>query len=423
MTEEIIHLGDLAQKINTAHRLAEKQYQSAIAQARLAGEYLSEAKSQVQSGQWQNWVAQNCQFSLRTAQVYMRIFSNWEMLEAQESAPKSLDSALALLALPREEKEDPIPEEMPDWVPVLMDQRHPQVRILGFTAQGDGQWVGQVLPFWQAGNKYAICQLPDGGRGSFPYSAVEPVLEDVVPLTSAVNLPQSSPTPLPDPDSLPFEEELDENGFDEDPVVVPEIVADTVLDIEPILPGEVDFSRPANKSLRGLIEWLFELEPAFINHRRYSRALDPCSGAGVIASVFQEHGVPCLTNDVDKRIQANFNENACSVEFWDSVKSLGIDRVVCELPFIVADKIIPLAFDAVEFGIAVIIPGYLLQPKNDPFGVWLHSHQRYLSRLVPTSLGWLVVWDKGCQWETRGRVDARAQTPTPVVFGRGKKFL
>ncbi|MHC4063598.1 MAG: DUF3102 domain-containing protein [Planctomycetota bacterium] len=70
---EAKNLTDLAEQINESHRQCEETAKSAVEHAMRAGELLIEAKGQCKSGTWTEWVRANCDFALRTAQLYMRV--------------------------------------------------------------------------------------------------------------------------------------------------------------------------------------------------------------------------------------------------------------------------------------------------------------------------------------------------------------
>jgi hypothetical protein len=90
----------LAAAINEAHRRVEESARAGAEHARQAGELLLQAKAQVEHGAWLPWVKANCQFSERTARAYMRMASNWPVIEAnrQRAADLSMREALKLLA-------------------------------------------------------------------------------------------------------------------------------------------------------------------------------------------------------------------------------------------------------------------------------------------------------------------------------------
>jgi hypothetical protein len=68
-----LQLTELAGRIREMHASAEGTARSVVRQAAQCGELLSIAKTQIPHGRWEDWVQTNCEFSLRTAQVYMRV--------------------------------------------------------------------------------------------------------------------------------------------------------------------------------------------------------------------------------------------------------------------------------------------------------------------------------------------------------------
>ena len=100
----LLPLPELVTQINAQHTECERAAHSALVHAMEAGRLLEQAKGQVEHGGWQAWVQENCAFSLRTAQAYMRVARNAGALEgkAQRAAHLSLREGLALLAEPQD---------------------------------------------------------------------------------------------------------------------------------------------------------------------------------------------------------------------------------------------------------------------------------------------------------------------------------
>jgi predicted RNase H-like nuclease (RuvC/YqgF family) len=65
-----------------------------------AGAALLAARERIPRGGWERWVRENCDLSLRTAQIYTQLARGRPLIEAeaQSSAPRSLSAALAALA-------------------------------------------------------------------------------------------------------------------------------------------------------------------------------------------------------------------------------------------------------------------------------------------------------------------------------------
>lgn len=78
-------LPGLAEKIKTATAAAETGARTAVQNALLAGELLTQAKGYVQHGQWENWLLSNCSLAPRTAQAYMRLHKKLGQLPSPEA--------------------------------------------------------------------------------------------------------------------------------------------------------------------------------------------------------------------------------------------------------------------------------------------------------------------------------------------------
>src|SRR4029077_15336972 len=76
-------LVDLAAKVKAEHTAVDAALKESVAHAIKAGELLIEAKALLKHGQWLPWLAEHCSISDRSAQLYMRIAKNREMVEAQ----------------------------------------------------------------------------------------------------------------------------------------------------------------------------------------------------------------------------------------------------------------------------------------------------------------------------------------------------
>jgi hypothetical protein len=88
---------DLAARIQAAHEAAQSAMRSAVIHAVEAGRLLMEAKKLVRHGNWTGWLKQNCEFSERTAQGYIRLARELSKLaepKAQRVADLSLREAL-----------------------------------------------------------------------------------------------------------------------------------------------------------------------------------------------------------------------------------------------------------------------------------------------------------------------------------------
>ena len=101
-------LTQLVREIREYHAKVISSAQVTIEHAHSVGKKLKEAKDLVGHGEWKTWVTDNCSFSIRTAQNYMRITSKWGKLEAKapRTALLSIGRALDELAEPAVETKD-----------------------------------------------------------------------------------------------------------------------------------------------------------------------------------------------------------------------------------------------------------------------------------------------------------------------------
>jgi hypothetical protein len=76
-------LEELALQIRTASADAQRYANEATQGALIAGRLLIEAKSQVLHGEWENWVAVNCDVAPRTARAYMQLSKKLDSLDSQ----------------------------------------------------------------------------------------------------------------------------------------------------------------------------------------------------------------------------------------------------------------------------------------------------------------------------------------------------
>lgn len=87
--------------INAEHRKCREAIRSGIQYAIRCGELLIEAKAGIPHGGWSKWVADNCEFSARTARAYMQVARLPEE-KRQRTAHLSFRGTLKLLASPSE---------------------------------------------------------------------------------------------------------------------------------------------------------------------------------------------------------------------------------------------------------------------------------------------------------------------------------
>lgn len=97
-------LPTLAQHIIRTHQQVEDSKNQAILHAITCGSALIEAKHLCQYGDWLNWLANHCQLSHRTAQLYMKLAKHYPTLEqakTQRATHLSLREAVKQLASPK----------------------------------------------------------------------------------------------------------------------------------------------------------------------------------------------------------------------------------------------------------------------------------------------------------------------------------
>jgi hypothetical protein len=107
LTEIEKSLGKLAEEINAEHHEFRRTFKATYRSALRVGDLLNEAKKVAGHGNWKAWVEENCEFSIRTAQVYMQIANNRELVEEtlKSAAPAylSIEGMLTRIAAPKGE--------------------------------------------------------------------------------------------------------------------------------------------------------------------------------------------------------------------------------------------------------------------------------------------------------------------------------
>src|SRR5688500_15552821 len=93
---------NIAAAINAAHASVEQAKRDGVKHAIECGRLLSEAKATVAHGEWNAWVAGNCTFSMRTAQLYMKVaaYVGTDPAKAQRVADLSLRDIARLISRP-----------------------------------------------------------------------------------------------------------------------------------------------------------------------------------------------------------------------------------------------------------------------------------------------------------------------------------
>lgn len=108
-------LSTLAVEINKHFGVVKSALESAFDHSCEIGRLLSEAKDTVAHGEWLQWVEDNCPFSSRQAQKYMRVFRHREEIASKNTAEQNLDLMLSGIATPVLSVRDvkPEPDEEP----------------------------------------------------------------------------------------------------------------------------------------------------------------------------------------------------------------------------------------------------------------------------------------------------------------------
>jgi hypothetical protein len=100
-TTQAAILPDLAVEINRAHAAVEGHIRAAVPHAIRAGGLLNQAKAALPHGDFGKWISENCTFSERTAQGYMRLsrlLPTLDPAKAQRVAGLPLRDALGEIA-------------------------------------------------------------------------------------------------------------------------------------------------------------------------------------------------------------------------------------------------------------------------------------------------------------------------------------
>ena len=97
---------DLTSEIIKKHLEFELSLRTTISVAIDVGEILQEQKEELGHGDFTTWMEENLPFSVRTAQNYMRLFSEKDKLLAL--MPKDLTEAYLMIAPPKKVEEEPL---------------------------------------------------------------------------------------------------------------------------------------------------------------------------------------------------------------------------------------------------------------------------------------------------------------------------
>ena len=90
-----------AQRINEAHRAGNAALGNALEHYHRAGVLLNEVKAELPHGTWLGWLEANFEGAPRTAQRYMRLAENWQVLAANTTPVSHLTDGLKQLTEPK----------------------------------------------------------------------------------------------------------------------------------------------------------------------------------------------------------------------------------------------------------------------------------------------------------------------------------
>jgi Protein of unknown function (DUF3102) len=106
-----LSLPELVTRLNNEHRQVKECVIKGAQHAVKAGELLWQAKRKAGHGQWLEWIAENCEFSERTAQLYMKLADDLpQMANPQCIADLSLSGAIKMIEGLKSPDENPIPK-------------------------------------------------------------------------------------------------------------------------------------------------------------------------------------------------------------------------------------------------------------------------------------------------------------------------
>lgn len=98
--------------------------------------------------------------------------------------------------------------------------------------------------------------------------------------------------------------------------------------------------------------------------------LECCAGGGAIANVFKDRNLKVIETDISN----NPLNDATTEEYWLRINRYQADWVVTNPPFNNASKIVPLAYNHTNIGIAFLLRLSYLEPCFDR-GQWLSEHE------------------------------------------------
>jgi|SRR6516165_3574606 hypothetical protein len=106
-----LSLPELVARVNDEHKQVKECVIKGAQHAVKAGELLWEAKRKAGHGRWLEWIAENCEFSDRTAQLYMKLANALpQVANPQSIADLSLTGAIKMIEDLKSPEENPIPK-------------------------------------------------------------------------------------------------------------------------------------------------------------------------------------------------------------------------------------------------------------------------------------------------------------------------
>lgn len=146
----------------------------------------------------------------------------------------------------------------------------------------------------------------------------------------------------------------------------------TLLDHDPQARRPFDYYATPDYQIRALLK--YEVFSGMM--------LEPCCGDGAIVRGLQRAGYDVMTNDLDPQWPANYHADITRPESWATFGPFR--NVVTNLPFNVADQIVPLALQHTTGILAVILRLSWLEPTGEAGDE--SSRGKFLKRHPPNRL-------------------------------------
>lgn len=169
-------LNKLAAGINSAHAQCEESRKNFLKYACRAGDLLTQAKTQVEHGDWLRWIKGNCTFSDRTARAYMQVFRHWEVISSKMAGSADLTTIEGALKLLTPETEVLEAEILEQDAPLPPAAKYSTSTIERSTSSESHSTASQAKPTqvtgWPAAQiddfaPGAICRIVDSNRKDF----------------------------------------------------------------------------------------------------------------------------------------------------------------------------------------------------------------------------------------------------------------